>query len=395
MRQPGERTMRISLAELLSTCIGAAQLGCEEIRRVQHSLSRTDGSVQSALVDGKIAGNPRSALTAADLAAQMAIVGALQTAWPGLRIIGEEDDSCNTDGASNADVNDADGSVCDSDLIDSSGSDSGGMQRLRRDLCSDLHGASEASDAALDDIVVFVDPLDGTREFVEGRVWNVQTLIGISLNGHAIAGAIGLPFAGGGSDSAAAVVYALVGAGPPQVHGERAQPQDGSTTAALGGSRPRLVRGDAADLALDAAYATALSTGGQDSLLGGTGQKCLAVAEGRADLAVMNFQSSSWDTCASEAVVRAAGGDLTDIFGERLLYSAQPPYLNACGAVASSAVFGGTHRAVCAAMRQNVHALERLKEWGLVDDGGSADAAEVERVLRERRELLRKEGESK
>ena len=37
-------------------------------------------------------GRPRSALTEADTAAQIAIVNALRTAWPGLRIVGEEEE---------------------------------------------------------------------------------------------------------------------------------------------------------------------------------------------------------------------------------------------------------------------------------------------------------------
>ena len=96
-------------------------------------------------------------------------------------------------------------------------------------------------------MIVFVDPLDGTREFVEGCVWNVQTLIGarrvttnascgtsiarhhrlpnfppigIAVRGEAVAGAVGLPFGSGSDDSKAAVVYAMVGAGPPRVFGE-------------------------------------------------------------------------------------------------------------------------------------------------------------------------------
>ena len=35
----------------------------------------------------------------------------------------------------------------------------------------------------LSELVVFIDPLDGTREFVQGRLEAVQTLIGISWRG--------------------------------------------------------------------------------------------------------------------------------------------------------------------------------------------------------------------
>ena len=103
----------------------------------------------------------------------------------------------------------------------------------------------------------------------------------------------------------------------------------------------------------------------------------------------MNFKSSSWDTCAPEALLRAAGGELTDIFGERIVHRPSPPapatYLNAQGVVASGAAFAATHDAACAAMRAEPSARARLAAWGLKPD---ADAAEVERVLRARREAL-------
>ena len=44
------------------------------------------------------------------------------------------------------------------------------------------------------DVVVFIDPVDGTREFVEGRLDACQNLIGISYRGRAVAGVVGLPF---------------------------------------------------------------------------------------------------------------------------------------------------------------------------------------------------------
>ena len=406
----------ISLPELLSTCIDAAQRGCAEIRRVHNALDKSDGTIQE--VDYKIVGDSRSALTAADLAAQIAVVEALERAWPGLQIVGEEDMAWSTEC-------DATKSVCASDVIMSpmatepgceSGCESGSsVIMLRRDLCKSMMMTDDAC-VAVEDVTVFVDPLDGTREFVEGRVWNVGCLVGVAVNGEAVAGAIGLPFASGSGDSEPAVVYALVGAGPPKVYGNRADPRDPVHGGGVpeDGERPLLVAGDVDDPALAAAYATALSGGGRNVLLGGTGQKCLAVAEGRADVAIMNFKSSLWDTCAPEALVRAAGGELTDLFGERLVYLAQPPppatYLNACGVIASAAGSEQTHRAVCEAMRFDAHAVQRLDVWGLdadawglnvaaewglssgVMDSATAstptDGGEMGRVLRSRRAKL-------
>ena len=189
--QPAE----VPLVQLLSTCIDASQRGCAAIRRAHATLEReSDDELAVMNADYKIEGDPRSALTAADLASQRAVVDALERAWPGLRVVAEEDD--------------AQASSSDGDVEDPA--------ELRRDLCVDLEGR-EPRVAPLGDITVFVDPLDGTREFVEGRVWNVQVLVGIAVHGEAVAGAVGLPFANGSSDSASAVVYGMVGAGPPQV----------------------------------------------------------------------------------------------------------------------------------------------------------------------------------
>jgi 3'-phosphoadenosine 5'-phosphosulfate (PAPS) 3'-phosphatase len=62
-------------------------------------------------------------------------------------------------------------------------------------------------------LCIFVDPVDGTREFVEGRLQAVQTLIGVSYMGRSIAGAVGIPFPEGKISNPPSVVYALVGAG--------------------------------------------------------------------------------------------------------------------------------------------------------------------------------------
>ena len=137
----------VSLVELLSSCVDAARKGCAEIRAVQLRRRTSGGELASTRKD---ADDPRSALTEADTAAQLAIVNALRTRWPGLRIVGEEEE----------DPNPAPGAP------------------LRLDLCDDVvRGPDAASHAGLADwtepldaLTVFVDPVDGTREFVEGRL---------------------------------------------------------------------------------------------------------------------------------------------------------------------------------------------------------------------------------
>lgn len=377
-----ESNARVLLVELLSTCIDAVKRGGAEIRRVQNILEREDGKVRG--VEYKIKGDVRSALTAADLAAQAAIEESLKAAWPCLTLVCEEDLAGDITEA-------AGGAVCNSDVL-FGGAEDDGIVPLRHDLCAQFPQLPEHL-VSWDRIAVYVDPLDGTREFVEGRLSNVQTLVGIAVDGRAVAGAVGIPFA----ESGVTVVYALVGAGIGMdskqckaVHPERAPSCCGPDFREEANGRPVLVAGDTRDPVLAAAYASALEAGGSQEQLGGTGQKILAVAEDRADIAIMNFKSNRWDTCAPEALIRTVGGELTDLFGEQIVYCTKPPppasHLNACGVVASSRTCLEKHLAVCAAMRKNPDALQLLKPWGL--NPSMSKAEDVARVLRERRALL-------
>jgi len=55
---------------------------------------------------------------------------------------------------------------------------------------------------------------------------------------------------------------------------------------------------------------------------GSVGVKIARVAMGRADLYVHpGGGAKKWDACAPEAVIRAAGGELTDVFGARIDYA--------------------------------------------------------------------------
>ena len=77
----------------------------------------------------------------------------------------------------------------------------------------------------------------------------------------------------------------------------------------------------------------------------------------------MHFKTSLWDTCATEAVLRAAGGRVTDLFGAPLVHAAPPAgasesaralaLTNNLGVVASAPGQGAAHDALCATMRGN------------------------------------------
>lgn len=60
---------------------------------------------------------------------------------------------------------------------------------------------------------------------------------------------------------------------------------------------------------------------GYTSLLaGGSGYKSLLVLDGTAEAYVHVTNIKSWDVCANDAVMKASGGDFTDIDGKALSY---------------------------------------------------------------------------
>lgn len=148
------KAIALQIGPLLSTCVDACQAGCAEIRAVQAKRNNGD----NVDFQFKVEGDNRSALTEADTAAQRAIVGALRQTWGGqLRIVGEEDDD-------------------DEELAASLASNN--FPILKKDLFEDDIG--ETPDIDIDEITIYVDPLDGTREV--RNEWAVILAIGLRNN---------------------------------------------------------------------------------------------------------------------------------------------------------------------------------------------------------------------
>ena len=73
-------------------------------------------------------------------------------------------------------------------------------------------------------------------------------------------------------------------------------------------------------------------------LRGGCGFKIIVMLDGRADCYLYPSRGTKrWDSCAPEAVVRALGGECTDIFNERYDYSNISPeeYENVLGFIST------------------------------------------------------------
>jgi 3'(2'), 5'-bisphosphate nucleotidase len=193
------------------------------------------------------------------------------------------------------------------------------------------------------DAAWFVDPLDGTREFV-ARNGEFSVMIGLAVKGRAVVGVVVAPawgrsFFGVVGDRAWEV--AADGSRVP-IH-PSSQPSLKGASIVLSRSRvsPRL-----AEL-VD-------SLGAREQVRhGSSGLKGALVAIGANDAYLQPGRAGMrWDACATEALVNSAGGRCTDADGQPIDYSSEE-LINSRGLVATNGRF---HDAVIAALTTMRHA---------------------------------------
>jgi myo-inositol-1(or 4)-monophosphatase len=145
--------------------------------------------------------------------------------------------------------------------------------------------------------VWIVDPLDGTKEFVEG-VPQFAVSVALALRGQPVAGCVYDPSTGE-SFWAALGAGARLGATPISVTRER-----DLAKAVVLSSRTEMKRGQ-----VDAfkPFVARLEAVGSVAL------KLAWIAAGRADLWVSAAPKSEWDVCAGDLLVREAGGIFSEL----------------------------------------------------------------------------------
>lgn len=149
--------------------------------------------------------------------------------------------------------------------------------------------------------VWIVDPLDGTREYAEGRSdWAVH--IGLAVDGVATIGAVAQP----GLDTTFCTAHPL-GLVPPF---------DLPTRMLVSRTRPPRE-----------ALAVAEALGAELVEMGSAGAKTMAVVRGEADIYLHSGGQFEWDNCAPVAVARAAGLHVSRLDGSPLVYNRSDPSL--------------------------------------------------------------------
>jgi 3'(2'), 5'-bisphosphate nucleotidase len=159
--------------------------------------------------------------------------------------------------------------------------------------------------------IFFVDPLDGTKEFVK-RNDEFAVMIGLVHNDRAIAGVIHAPVNG-------SLWRGALGIGVQQLDSQ------GNVSVVRVSDTPKLI---ASTVVTSRSHRSkkleeALSylKVKQVQMLGSAGLKGAAVAIGQSDAWLApGFAGKRWDACACDALVNAGGGCFTDNYGEPIDY---------------------------------------------------------------------------
>jgi 3'(2'), 5'-bisphosphate nucleotidase len=171
--------------------------------------------------------------------------------------------------------------------------------------------------------VWMIDPMDGTREFIAHRD-EFAVMIGLAIDGAASLGVVYQPT----SDklySAAPGLGSFLNGAPLRVSPEKIA---ANLTIAVSRSHRSARIGRICD---------AMSIR-QSIQTGSVGLKVGLIVEGKAHLYIQaGNQTHLWDTCGPEAILKEAGGRMTDIHGDPLLYSGRE-VRNMRGVVASNGV---------------------------------------------------------
>eukprot|EP00095_Tigriopus_kingsejongensis_P004749 snap_masked-scaffold510_size151595-processed-gene-0.10 protein:Tk04749 transcript:snap_masked-scaffold510_size151595-processed-gene-0.10-mRNA-1 annotation:"nucleotidase 4f8" len=241
--------------------------------------------------------------TQADRSAQDCIVASLRANFPGLTIIGEEGDKLH-------------GQVPKDWIVSTQDPEA-----------AQLTVPAAWAEASLAELTVWVDPLDGTKEYTEGFLDHVTILVGIAVRGVAVAGVINQPFFN----------YKH----PDQPQGRTIFGLDGSEVRGIQRKEPpsdsRIVttsRSHGTGLINDCTEACSPS---EVIRVGGAGHKVLLLIEGRAHAYVFPSPGTKkWDTCAPQAILHALGGKLSDMHGRELQYGPEVEKVNEWGTLATA-----------------------------------------------------------
>lgn len=359
----------VEVEDLLEVCAEAGQRAGSIIRAVW--ASRDWGLVDKGRGNALYSGASHSALdpcTMADIRAQRLITKMVRAVWPHLQLVGEETlpDSpsphspISPEGSPGGVLGDRSAekrqgeekksgeektlvvtsSPCSSDLVPYFLQDDvlieEGVEHAYKNSLTPKKRRGNGRRVPMERVCLYIDPLDGTKEFTRGNLYAVTVLIGIAVDGVPLAGVIAQPFVREGEPLSIA----------QKVPGDNYLIDPLS----LDFGRCRLLQGIAGEglfcdgvlletpqmrpMPLTVAVASVSYKAVQNitkrmkekNLISnilehpGAGFKFLQLITGEADAYFTMLPMNLWDSCAPEACLSALGGKTTDRYGSPIFY---------------------------------------------------------------------------
>jgi myo-inositol-1(or 4)-monophosphatase len=152
--------------------------------------------------------------------------------------------------------------------------------------------------------VWIVDPIDGTREFLQG-VPEFAISIGLAIAGRAALGVVHNPASG----------ETFAGVAPPNTTPDLFEPRDGAA--------PYSVLVGRAEASWD--EVPPLPGRPRTFGVGSVAYRLARLAEGRGDVVVTNYGRAEWDVAAGIALCLRAGLRATDVLGEPITFNKPDP----------------------------------------------------------------------
>lgn len=267
-----ENEKEASLKNILITAIEAARRGGTEITNLKGPLN--------IKIKGKTKEGVDDSVTRADFLSHCAMYYTLKQTFPLVLIISEEDHECEK------------------------------VEELKYDPAKYLptdDKLSKTSDilVPLEDIVIWIDPLDATKEYTENLHQYVTTMVCVAVKGKPIIGVIHKPYTNKTS-------WAWV----DKVTSEDLHKPEEQTT-----DKPKVIislshAGEAEKL-----LKLALGENVEVITAGGSGYKSLEVTSGNVTAYYHTTSIKKWDICAGNAILNALGGKMTTSFSDEIYYS--------------------------------------------------------------------------
>lgn len=247
--------------------------------------------------------------TIADLRSQNIITSCLRYHFPSVQLVGEEDEKeCEEFSKKDTDYQMRPVELYSDHFLSSH---EVGFPKYSRSIDSN-------------DLIIWIDPLDGTGEFIRKRFDSVTVLIGISMQGKPIGGVIHHPMS-------QKTIWGVIDQG---AFGIRRFNQN--LTARKKILTSRLHFSDSMLKVIDFVKPSEVEK------CGGAGSKILKILNGDAEAYIhADIGTKKWDSCAGDAILRSAGGMMTDIYGSDIDYSSSSSAHNRTGLLAT---FGMGHQ---------------------------------------------------